>query len=276
MRAVAAAYALVEKNYADPISAERAIYQGAIPGMLHTLDPHSNFLDPAEYSDMQRRQHAQYFGVGMLIGVDSGGSKIIVDRPFPGSPAWKAELRRGDQIVAVDGKSTLGMESSAVADLLRGPRGTQVRVSVHREGSADPVTVTVTRGEIETTLVDAFWLQPGLADVKIEGFDAQNVSNDIEQGLQKMGEQNVTGMVIDLRGNLGGLVNEAVAVAGRFLRNGQVVVSHRGRAEQEQVFRAKAKAQAQRYPVVVLVDGRSASAAEIVAGALQDNDRAWV
>src|ERR1051326_613203 len=125
MKSVASAFALVEKNFADPVSSEKAFYQGAIPGMLHTLDPHSNFVDPAEYREMQRRQHAQYYGVGMQITMD-GPYKVVVMEPFPQSPAWKADLRRGDIISAVDGKETTGMDSAAVADMLRGPKGTQV------------------------------------------------------------------------------------------------------------------------------------------------------
>ena len=284
MKSVAAAFAAVEKNFADPVSSERAFYQGAIPGMLHTLDPHSNFVDPAEYREMQRRQHAQYFGVGMYISVDGG--KVVVMEPFPGSPAFKAGMRRGDVIHAIDGKEVASMDacrerdpaacSSAVAERLRGLKGTPVQVSVMREGATQPYTATVVRGGIETSVVDAFWVKPGIAYLGVTTFEAQNVSRDTEALLAKMGEQNVKGMVLDLRNNLGGLVNEAVALAGRFLRNGQTVVSHRGRAEQEQVFRAKGNPLAQNYPIVVLVNGSSASASEIVSGALQDHDRAWI
>ena len=274
MRSVASAYALVEKNYADPVSSEKAFYQGAIPGMLHTLDPHSVFVDPAEYREMQRRQRAQYFGVGMEISMDQ--AHVVVIRPFPGSPASRADLRRGDVIAAVDGKDTTAMESPAVADLLRGPRGTQVRISVRREGVPDPVTVEVTRSAIETSVVDAFWWKPGIIYLNINSFEAQNVAKDVEDDLVKLGEPNAAGLVLDLRDNRGGLVNEAVAVAGRFLRDGQMVVSHHGRAEAEQPFRARAVTAAQHYPMIVLVNGDSASASEIVAGALQDHDRAWV
>lgn len=274
MRSVASAFALVEKNFADPVSSEKAFYQGVIPGMLHTLDPHSSFVDPADYREMQRRQHAQYYGVGMAIVTD--GTKTVVMEPFPQSPASKADLRRGDTISAVDGKETLGMESAAVAEMLRGPKGTQVHVSVKRESLPEPYTATITRGEIETSVVDAFWVKPGIAYLGVTTFEAQNVSRDTELLLRKMGEQNVNGLILDLRGNLGGLVNEAVSLAGRFLRDGQTVVSHHGRAEQEQVFRAKANPLAQRYPIVVLVNSSSASASEIVSGALQDHDRAWI
>ena len=146
-----------------------------------------------------------------------------------------------------------------------------------REGATEPVTVTVTRGEIETSLVDAFWLKPGIAFLKVTSFEAQNVARDVEAAMQKLGEANVKGLILDLRENRGGLVTEAVSLAGRFLRDGQVVVSHRGRAEKEQVFRAnKANPAAQKYPIVVLVNGNSASASEIVSGALQDHDRALI
>ncbi|MBV9508304.1 MAG: S41 family peptidase, partial [Acidobacteriia bacterium] len=124
--------------------------------------------------------------------------------------------------------------------------------------------------------VDAFWVRPGFAYLAINTFESENISQDVEADLQALGEKSITGLVLDLRGNPGGLLNEAVAVAGRYLRNGQTVVSHRGRAEEEQVFRAKSKEFGQNYPIVVLVDRRSASASEIVSGALQDHDRAWV
>jgi len=274
MHSVAAAFALIEKNFADPVTSEKAFYEGAIPGMLHTLDPHSSFVDPKEYREMQRKQRAQYYGVGMQISMD--GPNTVVIEPFPHSPAWNADLRRGDVIAFIDGKETLGTTSDKVADMLRGPKGTQVKVSVKREGATEPVTATITRGEIETSVVDAFWLKPGVAYLGVTTFEAQNVGRDTENLLRKMGEQNVTGLILDLRGNLGGLVNEAVSLAGRFLHDNQTVVSHHGRAEQEQVFRAKAQPLAQKYPVVVLVNGSSASASEIVSGALQDHDRAWI
>jgi carboxyl-terminal processing protease len=274
MHVVADAWALIEKNFADPASADRAFYQGAIPGMLGTLDPHSSFLTPAEYADMQRKQRAQYFGVGMMITVMDGNT--VAMEPFPGSPAALAGLRRGDVIVGVDGADARGMDSAKVADMLRGPRGTQVRVTVSRPGVSDPISVTITRGEISTSVVDAFWLQPGVVYLGITSFEAQNVSKDVESLLAKLGEASVTGMVLDLRGNPGGLVNEAVAVAGRFLRDAQVVVQDHGRAAREQVYRAKAQQLAQNYPMVVLVNRGSASASEIVSGALQDHDRAWI
>jgi carboxyl-terminal processing protease len=210
----------------------------------------------------------------MMITVDAGN--IVAFEPFPGSPAAQAGLRRGDIILTVDGKETKGMDSAAVADLLKGPRGTQVRVTVRREGAPEPIAMVVTRGEIQTSLVDAFWLRPGVVYTVLTSFEAQNVTWDLESLLRQLGEQTVTGMILDLRGNRGGLVTEAVNVAGRFLRDQQVVVSNHGRATPEQVYRAKAQPLAQSYPIVVLVDRTSASASEIVSGALQDHDRGWI
>jgi carboxyl-terminal processing protease len=223
---------------------------------------------------MMRRQRAQYAGVGMQITMD--GPKVIVMEPFPGSPAANADLRRGDVISAVDGKDTAGMNSAAVADLLRGAKGTQVRVSVRREGATDPYTATVTRGTIETSVVDAFEVKPNVIYLGVSTFEASNIHDDVENQMRKLNESKVSGVVLDLRGNLGGLVTEAVSLAGRFLRDKQTVVSQRGRVEQEQTYKAKAVSAAQNYPIVVLVDRNSASASEIVSGALQDHDRAWI
>ena len=169
-----------------------------------------------------------------------------------------------------------GEDSGAVADLLKGPRGTQVKVGVRRYGAPQTVSFMVTRGEISPSVVDAFWVRPGIAYVNIKTFEAQSASRDMEEDLRRLGEDNVNGLILDLRENRGGLLNEAVAVAGHFLRKDQTVVSHRGRSEPEQVFRAKAGNHGRQYPVVVLVDRNTASASEIVAGALQDHDRAWV
>ena len=286
VKAVTSAFALVEQNAAEPVNTERSFYAGVIPGMLHALDPHSNFIEPTEYKEMMRKQQAHYYGVGMQITVD--GPKVVVMEPFPGSPAANADLRRGDWIYAVDGKQTCPepctmetnhMDTQQVADMLRGQRGTQVRVSVKRDGSTEPYTTTVTRDGIETSVVDVYWLKPGVAYLGVSSFEASNIEHDVQAGMRALDESKVNSLILDLRGNLGGLVNEAVFLAGRFLRDGQVIVSQHGRVDADQVYKAKAKDPkdpALKYPIVVLVNRDSASASEIVSGALQDHDRALV
>jgi carboxyl-terminal processing protease len=268
-------YALVQQNYADPLNNDKAVYDGAIPGMLRTLDPHSNFFDPKEYQQLRDDQRGNYFGVGMTVG--ARGGKTVVMAPFPGSPAYKAGLRPGDVLLTVNGKSTDGLSTSAIADLLKGPRGTPATILVGREGTPEPLTFTVIRDEIKRRAVpEAFWVKPGFAYMRVLTFQSENTSAEMEETLKKLGEKNIQGLVLDLRGNGGGLLNEGVAVAGHFLQKGQVVVSHRGRSSPERPYVARNGGQAPNYPIVVLVDKSSASAAEIVAGALQDHDRAWI
>lgn len=277
IKAVTSAFALVQANAAEKVNVENTFYAGIIPGMLHSLDPHSNFIEPKEYKEMMRKQQAHYYGVGMQITVD--GPKVVVMEPFPGSPASNADLRRGDWITAVDGKDTTGMDTQQVADMLRGPRGTQVQVSVRRQGSTDPYTTTVTRDAIETSVVDCYWLKPGVAYLGVSTFEASNIEHDVQAGMRALDESKVNALVLDLRDNLGGLVNEAVFLAGRFLRDGQVIVSQHGRVDADQTYKAKAKDShdpALKYPIVVLVNRNSASASEIVSGALQDHDRALI
>jgi carboxyl-terminal processing protease len=268
-------YNLVESNFADDLSADKAMYNGAIPGMLRTLDPHSNFLDPKTYQLLQQDQHGQYYGVGMEINMD--GPHVIVTQPFAGSPAARAGIRRGDVIVSVDERNVENLLSSDVADLLKGPRGTKVTVGIRREFAEQKLSFPITRDEIVHSNVFSCWLKPAVAYVRIVNFSSQTTSRDMEENLKALGEDSMNGLILDLRGNPGGLVSESVSVAGHFLQKGQTVVSHRGRSSAEQMFRVKTQNQfSRKYPIVVLVDRFSASAAEIVAGALQDHDRAWI
>jgi carboxyl-terminal processing protease len=269
------AISLVEQNFADPANADKEIYKGAIPGMLRTLDPHSNFFDPKEFQLLREEQKSRYYGVGMTVQSREG--KTVVMAPFPGSPAYKAGIRPGDAIVKVDGKPADGLTTSEVADLLKGPRGTQVKIEVVREGTPDAITFTVTRDQIERKSVqEAFWVKPGIGCVKMNVGFTENTSAELNDNLKRLGEGNIKGLILDLRGNPGGLLNEGVAVAGHFLPKGSLVVSHRGRASSEKPYYAREGSHGRDYPMVVLVDSRSASAAEIVSGALQDHDRAWI
>ncbi|MBV9759447.1 MAG: S41 family peptidase [Acidobacteriaceae bacterium] len=269
-------YDVVDQNYADKLSADKAIYKGAIPGMLRTLDPHSNFFDPKEFAGLREEQHGMYFGIGMLIGAQPRTGKPMVIHPFGGSPAYKAGLRPGDILLEVNDKRVDNLSTTEVADLLRGPKGTKVQVVVNRDSASKPITFNLVRGEIPRNSVDtAFWIRPGIAYMRIQSF-TETTSKEVEDNLKALGEPNIKGLILDLRENPGGLLQEGVAVAGHWLDRGQVVVSHKGRAYSEKPYLAKGSTYGESYPIVVLVNRYSASAAEIVAGALQDHDRAWI
>ena len=267
-------YGIVEQNYAEHLDndkVDKAIYDGAIPGMLHVLDPHSNFYDPKAFAQMREDQHGRYYGVGMQIRPQ--GEKIYVLAPFEGSPAFKAGIRPGDQIMAVDGVSTEKLDSTKVASMLKGPRATHVVVTMSREGADKPLIFDLVRDEIPRPSVDmAFLIRPGIGYVHVTNF-METTSHELGDALDKFGE--IHGLLIDLRGNPGGLLNEAVNVSDKFLERGQVVVSQHGRAFPDQVYRAPRGSDA-KYPIVVLVNRNTASAAEIVSGALQDHDRALI
>jgi carboxyl-terminal processing protease len=269
--ALAQVYSVIEQNYAEKVDADKAIYDGAIPGMLRVLDPHSNFFDPKQYSALQEEQRGRYYGVGMQVGPRN--NKVIVIAPFAGAPAYRAGIRPGDIIVAIDGKPTDNLTVSEVADKLKGPKGTTVHIAVLREGSTKPVEFAVVRDEIPRHSVDLhFMVRPGIGYMHVSGFQ-ETTDAEVSSALDEMGD--LKGLVLDLRNNPGGLLSEGVSVADKFLHKGQVIVSHRGRNSPEKVYRA-AHGSTKDYPIVVLVNHGTASAAEIVSGALQDHDRALI
>ena len=278
-------YEIVEANYADPVDPDRTIYGspngngGAIPGALHTLDPHSNFLDPRAFNHLREEQEGKYYGVGMTIlqrPGNMGKLVIVVESPVPGSPAFRAGLRPGDIVAKVDDKSTDGMDTAQVATLLKGPKGTQVRVTVAREGYDQPIEVNITRDEISQNSVDdAFLIRPSIAYIHINRF-SENTNDQLTDALRKLSDKSLRGLVLDLRNNPGGLVDEAVKVSDHFLEKSQLIVYHSGRHSQEQRYYATRGDDGNEYPMVVLINRMSASASEIVTGALQDHDRALV
>ena len=265
-------YSVVEQNYAEPVDSDKAIYNGAIPGMLHVLDPHSNFFDPKSYALLREDQRGKYYGVGMTVGPRN--NKVIVIAPFVGTPAYRAGIRPGDIIIAVDGKPTDNMTTSDVADLLKGPKGTTVHITILREGADKPLEFAVVRDEIPRYSVDLhFMIKPGIGYMHVSGFN-ETTEKEVEDALDQMGD--LKGLILDLRQNPGGLLNEGVGVADKFLRKGQLIVSHHGRSSPEKRYVATHGNGGKEYPLVVLVNRGTASAAEIVSGAIQDHDRGLI
>jgi|GraSoiStandDraft_39_1057311.scaffolds.fasta_scaffold00047_29 carboxyl-terminal processing protease len=265
-------YSVVEQNYAEPVNADKAIYNGAIPGMLHVLDPHSNFFDPKAYALLREDQRGKYYGVGMTVGPRN--NKVIVIAPFVGTPAYRAGIRPGDIIVAVDGKPTDNMSTGDVADLLKGPKGTTVHISIQREGAEKPLEFAVVRDEIPRYSVDLhFLVRPGIGYMHVAQFN-ETTEHEVAQALDEMGD--LKGLILDLRQNPGGLLSEGVGVADKFLHKGALIVSHHGRSSPEKRYVAAHGNGGKEYPLVVLVNRGTASAAEIVAGAIQDHDRGLI
>jgi carboxyl-terminal processing protease len=272
LRSFGQVYDIVQQNYAEPVNPDKAIYNGAIPGMLRVLDPHSNFFDPKSYAALREEQRGKYYGVGMQVGPRN--NKVIVIAPFAGAPAYRAGIRPGDVIIAVDGKPTDNMSTSDVADLLKGPKGTTVKITMLREGSDKPLDFTVVRDEIPRYSVDVhFLIRPGIGYIHVSGFQ-ETTDHEVREALDQLGD--IHGLILDLRQNPGGLLSEGVGVADQFLKKGQVIVSHHGRASAEKVYKAAHGNGGKDYPLVVLVNRGTASAAEIVAGAIQDHDRGLI
>jgi carboxyl-terminal processing protease len=268
-------YALVEQNYAEPITGDKAdtvIYDGAIPGMLRVLDPHSSFHDPKDYAKMQEDQRGHYYGVGMLI--QQQNNKIYVRTPYEGTPSYRAGIKPGDIFAVVDGKSADGMTSDTVAKLLKGPKGTHVTVSMIRDGQSKPLTFDLVRDEISHPSVDLkYEIRPGVGYIHLTNFQ-QTTAKEVEDAIDSFGD--MKGLVFDLRSNPGGLLSQAVEVCDHLLTKGQSIVSQRGRAYPDQVYTATHGNGGHTFPIVVLVNRNTASAAEIVSGALQDHDRALI
>lgn len=268
-------YAIVEQNYADPITGDKAddaIYDGAIPGMLRVLDPHSNFYDPKAYARMREEQMGHYYGVGMTIQQQNGKTYVVY--PFEDTPSYRAGIHPGDQIAAVDGKTTDGLGSDQVAKMLKGPRGTHVSVEMIREGQPKPLEFDLIRDEIPHPSVDLkYEIRPGIGYIHLTQFQ-ETSAREVIDAIDSFGD--LKGLVLDLRDNPGGLLSQAVDICDHLLTKGQEIVSQRGRGNQSQEYWATHGNGGKTFPIVVLVNRNTASAAEIVSGALQDHDRALI
>jgi carboxyl-terminal processing protease len=271
------ALSVVESNYARKINSNELI-ESAIRGMLRTLDPHSSFFATTDYSRLQEEQQGKYFGLGITIRAEAPGSGrvLIVEPPSPGTPAYKSGLRAGDVISRIEGQSIEDWDvNEDVIPNLKGPKGTKVNITIERPGEPEPLEVTVERDEIPLyTIKYYFMLEPGIGYVKIDKF-TETTSKELDEALKQLNEASLEGLILDLRDNPGGALGQAIEVSDRFLEKGQVIVSTRSRRGKEREYRAP-RGRRHTFPMVVLINQNSASASEIVAGALQDHDRALI
>jgi len=263
----------VSDRYVDEVDRER-LYDAAIDGVLRDLDdPNTAFLEASEYENLRIRTEGEYGGVGLEITQRNGWVTVVT--ALPGTPGTRAGLRPGDRFVEVAGQSTEGWDVDRVVDLLRGEPGTPVELKVERPGVEQPIPFTVTRARIELRSVPFATLLEGEIGYIPLQVVSETSSQEVREAIESLRGQGARGIVLDLRGNPGGLLDEGVAVTDLFLEREAEIVETRGRARgQNQVFRARDPQRYGELPVVVLVDERSASASEIVAGALQDHDRA--
>lgn len=278
---------LVRKNYVEPVDEEKLVH-GALRGMLQELDPHSSYLDPEAHKEMQVDTRGEFFGLGIEITKQQDGLIEVVS-PIDGTPAAQAGLKAKDQIVAIcpkprpddwteDCKPTKGMPLFEAVKLMRGPRGSSITIEILREGFERPKPYTLVRDAVKVASVDGRMLAPGYAYVRIRSFQ-ERTDQELRKTLARLHDEAkspLQGLVLDLRDNPGGLLDQAVKVADTWLSDGLIVYTQ-GRVEsQRQDFRAHADGSEPGYPMVVLVNAGSASASEIVAGALQDQRRALV
>ncbi len=270
----ATALAAIETHYVDEVDTERLIYQ-AIGGMLQTLDPHSNFMDPRSYALQRERQGGRYYGLGISINIVDGD--ITVMSVFEGSPAYRSGLRRGDVIARISGTSAKDMSIEEVVRLLRGPKGTVVDISIRRTGYDELIDLTVERDEIAiVTIQGAFMVDPRTGYVKLGGF-SETTDRDLRRALNRLKEGGMERLILDLRGNTGGPLDQAIKVSNQFLPRGDLIVYTRGRVDNsDQDYHAREEGEFTEMPLVVLVNRNSASASEIVAGAIQDHDRGLI
>ncbi len=265
---------ILQKNHVDGASPDEVIYS-AIQGMLRTLDPHSNFMDPKIYSRMKEQQKGSFYGLGIVVSMR--GDKLTVIAPIDGTPAKRAGIRAGDVISAIEGEETARMHIDVAVQKLRGPKGTEVHIAVMRPGRLAPIPFTIVRDEIETRSISyAFMLKNRVGYVRIKSFTA-TTTDELKAALKKLDTQGMDTLLLDLRGNPGGLLDQAWKVSGMFLPKGKLIVYTRGRAlGSAQQFYATGETPPTNVPLVVLVNGASASASEIVSGAIQDHDRGLI
>jgi len=264
----------VQENYVDPVEPEKLI-TGAMKGMLRDLDPYSQFLDAGSYQNLQATTHGTFGGIGVEVSIRDDFPTVI--SPIEGGPAWTLGIRSGDVITRIEGRSAAGLAIDEIAQRLRGPQGSHVQISIRREGEEGEVEYSIERREIVTRSVrHAFVVEGRVGYIRLANF-SETSGGEVRTALEHLKAEGADRLVLDLRSNPGGLLDQAVDVAEQFVKQGTKLVATRGRARgQDNLYFASEVHPLLDWPMVVLVDGASASASEIVAGSLQDLDRALV
>ncbi len=262
----------IEKSYVKDTAPKELIY-GAIKGLVGTLDPHSLFMNPEEYKELMIETKGRFTGVGIEITIRD--NVITVVSPIEGTPAFKAGIRAADQIILIGKKSAKGISIMEAVKLIRGPKGSKVELTIRREGLEKPISFLITRDVIPIKSVRSFFLPSDISYIRVSNFQG-NTGRELSKALEEMGaKRKLKGLILDLRNNPGGLLSQAIEVADEFLDSG-LIVSIKGRDKTEEKSIAHKNRELRKYPMIVLVNGGSASAAEIVAGALQDNKKALI
>ena len=265
---------LIQQYYVEPVDTKKLIY-GAIKGMLRELDPHTNFMSPDIFKDFETETSGEFGGLGIEISVQNGVLTII--SPIEDTPAWQAGIKSGDKVIAVDGKSTKGLSLVEASLLMRGKKGSKTVLSVIRDGEDKQRDITITRGNVKIRSVKYTDLEDGYAYVKITSF-IENTGRDLEKVMNdhEKNSKGIKGLVIDLRRNPGGLLDQAIRVSDMYLPAGKIVSTIGREKSKEEIVYASKKGKYTNFPLIVLMNEYSASASEIVAGALQDNKRAII
>jgi carboxyl-terminal processing protease len=267
-------FATVESDGAEPVAAETAFFQGAIPGMLKTLDPHSIFFDPGQYEQLKQMEKSENTGFGTIVSVLPG--RVIVLQTAPGSPSAKAGLSAGDEILAINGYVLARLEFDQLVQLLGAARQHEAVLDIRRPGNARLTRIMMTPAVMDAPSVDrSFMLAPGIGYLRVTSFD-QKTAQLIRDTIENLGGANLKGLVMDLRDNPGGVAQAALETASLFLKPDQLIFSVRGRAQKTEDVRVPKENVPYTFPVAILINGKTASASEIVTGALQDHDRASV
>jgi carboxyl-terminal processing protease len=274
LKSVINAYSILSRNEADPVSSEQVFYQGAIPGLLRKLDPHSVFFDPGQFEQLRKMETSTQKGFGSVVSLLPG--RVIVLQTLPGTPSAKAGLTPGDEILAINGYDISRLDLDQLTELLSQSRQQQAQLDVRRSGSGRIQRIVMIPEEMQSSSVErVFFVGAGIGYIRVASFDA-NTASEIKKGIEKLGGDRLAGLVLDLRNNPGGMVASALETSSLFLKPGSKIVTVRGRHVPESSESVPSIATPYGFKLAILINEKTASASEIVSGAMQDHDRATI